>query len=181
MQSTLIAGDSLKLLKSSSDYPASAGWTMKLRLVPRIAGPAAVVITAGAQGDDYLLQAPGSVTKDWAAGQYSWARWVENVGGDAHTLDQGQLTILPDPRTATAGTDTRSQAAKALESALQALATFRESKGLKRRFKIGEREMEFTATEEILREIRFWQRRVDDEEIAAGRKSRRAGVIKARL
>lgn len=180
MQPTLIAGDSLSLLYGAGDYPASAGWVMKLRLLPRVAGGTVVLITGGAQGDAHRLQAPGNVTKDWAPGQYSWARWVERVD-DAHTLEQGQITIQPDPRTAAAGTDTRSLARKALEAAEQALADFRANKGLKRRYRIGEREMEFASTEEVLREIRFWQRRVDDEDIAAGRKSRRAGVIKARI
>jgi hypothetical protein len=180
MQSTLIAGDSLSLLASGATYPASAGWLMKLRLVPRAQGAKAIQIDGQAEGDDHRLQAGSSVTNTWAAGQYSWARWAVK-GDESHTIEQGQITILPDPRTSPVGTDTRSVAAKALDTAQQALADFRESKGLKRRYKIGDREMEFASTEEILREIRFWQRRVDDEEVAAGRRSKRAGVIKARL
>lgn len=180
MQTSLIAGDSLRLQFAGGDYPASAGWAMKLRLIPRAQGAQPIEIEGDPDGDDHTLEAGSSVTKSWVAGQYGWARWVEK-GDEAVTLESGQISILVNPRTAPIGTDTRSRAAKALDEAEKALATFRETKGLKRRYKIGEREMEFTATAEILAEIRFWQRRVDDEEIAAGRKSRRAGVIKARL
>lgn len=180
MQTSLIAGDSLSLLVSGSTYPASAGWVLKMRLVPRTQGPSAIGITATAEGTDHRLQAGKSVTTGWAPGQYAWAQWAEK-GDEAITVDQGQITILPDPRTMAAGTDTRSQAVQALESCKAALADFRAGKGLKRRYKIGEREMEFTSTAEVLREIKFWQNQVDAEEVAAGRKSSRAGVIKARI
>lgn len=179
MQTSLNAGDSLSLLVSGGTYPPSAGWVLKMSLVPRVAGTA-VIITASTEGSDYRLQAGKSVTTSWAPGQYAWAQWVEK-GDEAHTLDQGQISIQPDPRTMAVGTDTRSQAVKALEACKTALADFRAGKGLKRRYKIGEREMEFTSTTEVLREIKFWQNQVDAEEVAAGRKSSRAGVIKARI
>jgi enamine deaminase RidA (YjgF/YER057c/UK114 family) len=180
MQTSLIAGDSLSVLVSGGAHPASAGWVLKMTLVPRVQGPSVVVITAAAEGDDHRLQVGKTATTAWQPGQYAWAQWVEK-GDEAKTLDRGQITIQPDPRTMPVGTDTRSQAVQALESCKTALADFRAGKGLKRRYKIGEREMEFTSTAEVLREIKFWQNQVDAEEVAAGRKSSRAGVIKARI
>lgn len=180
MQTTLIAGDSLNLLQLGGIRPASAGWTLKLRLVPRGQGAAAIQLQAVAEGDDFRIQAGSAATTAWAAGQYAWAMWVEK-GDEAVTLDQGQITILPNPRTMVVGTDTRSLAEKALATCEEALADFREGRGLKRRYKIGEREMEFTSTAEVLQEIRFWQRRVESEAVQAGRKSAYSGTIKARL
>lgn len=118
----LIAGDSLDFQTSVADYPASDGWTLKYRLVPRFTTPAqaAVTITAATyEVDGYRVELGPSDTA-WEPGAYSWASWVEKTGSRV-TLEQGgELTVTPNPATAAAGTDVRSSAEQAL-AAVRAL------------------------------------------------------------
>jgi hypothetical protein len=164
MQQQLIAGDSLNFTTSAPDYPASQGWLLRYRLIPRGTG-APIEFNALAEGDIYRVQQPASATTNWAAGEYSWAAWVEK-GAEKYTVDQGQITIRPDPRTVTAGYDGRSVAQKALEDAKAAFAAFTASNGTKRKYRIGEREMEFRSTEEIIQQIHYWEGQVRVEEQA---------------
>jgi hypothetical protein len=114
MQTRLVAGDTLNFLTTVADYPASSGWVLKFRLVPRTAGTA-VTLSSTAEGDDHRTQATSTTTAAWAAGQYGWSSWVEKAG-EVYTLESGQITIAPDPRTLAAGTDTRSEAEAALDA-----------------------------------------------------------------
>ena len=142
----LHAGDTLDFTVSVPDYPPAAGWTLKLRLVARAQGGQTATITASAEGDLYRLQAGPSTTANWPAGAYGWHTWVEKVGARV-TLEgtqyQGELTVLPDPSAIAAGTDTRSQARKALDDALAAQAAYVASKAVVAEYTIGERRMKF--------------------------------------
>lgn len=149
MQQTLIAGDTLDFVESLSDYPASDGWVLKYRLVPRGAG-SVIDLTAVAEGDDHRVTVTAAVTADWTAGVYGWSSWVE-LAGAVHTVASGETTVKPNPRTITAGTDTRSAIAQALDDARAAYRAFDPTK---RRYRIGEREMEFNSAAELLRKIR---------------------------
>lgn len=115
--SKLIAGDSLDFTTDVASYPASDGWTLKYRLVPRFESPAQAPITLTAstyETDRYRVQAGPSETADWATGAYGWASWVEQ-SGQRITLEQGgELTVAPDPAEAAQGTDVRSDAQIAL-------------------------------------------------------------------
>lgn len=180
MEPRYIAGDNITFLVVDPDYKASAGWVVKLRLVPTAVGGTAIEITTTAEGDDHRVAVTPAVSGLWAAGTYSWAAWAEQ-GADVYTISQGQSRIEPNPRTLAAGTDTRSLAVKALADCKEALATFRATKGLTRRYQIGIREVEFSSTSEILAEIRYWQTEVEKEVVAAGGKRRTSGRILARL
>lgn len=115
MKQTLVAGDTLDFLTTVADYPATDGWTLKFRLVPRDAAGAPIVITAGAAGDDYRTQIGPEVTATYAAADYSWTSWVEKSGA-RYGVDQGIVTVLPDPATVAPGYDNRSHARKVLEA-----------------------------------------------------------------
>lgn len=119
----LIAGDSLDFSTTVADYPATDGWTLRYRLVPRFSTPtqAPIDITAAThEVSAYRVQVAASTTAGWAAGAYGWASWVEKVGQRV-TLEQGgELTIAPDPAAIAQGTDTRSAAQVAL-AAIKAL------------------------------------------------------------
>lgn len=110
----LTAGDTLNFTTELSDYPASAGWSLRYTLVPRAAGGPSIVLNSTADGDLHRTQATAEQTANWAPGAYSWvAAAVKD--GERYTLDQGALQILPDPTSATA-LDTRSSARIALEN-----------------------------------------------------------------
>jgi len=109
----LTAGDTLNFTTLGGDYPATAGWGLTYRLIPRTAG-AVITITSTASGADHLLQAPPATTAAWAAGTYSWACFATKAG-ERQTLQTGTTTILPDPGVVTT-LDTRSSARKALDA-----------------------------------------------------------------
>ena len=151
---TLQAGDTYTELVTVAAYPASAGWVLKARFAPR-AGGDAIELVATADGDSYRLAASAANTAGWSAGAYSWVHWVERAA-EVHTVGNGQLTITPNLRTGNPG-DTRSQAERALAQARDAYAAW---KPTKRKYKIGEREMEFNSVTEILRTISYWEQQV---------------------
>ncbi|MBK9362994.1 MAG: hypothetical protein IPM99_18770 [Rubrivivax sp.] len=167
MQSEIIAGDTLNYRVSGGAHPASAGWVLRFRLVPRAAGGTVLSVSTTADGDDYLVQ---TSTAGWDAGVYAWSAWVE-LGAEQYTLEQGQITVLPDPRTAVAGTDTRTQAEIALDAAKAALAAWTPTT---RRYRINGREMEFNSPGDIIAIIRHWEGEVRREQSAAAMAAGRA-------
>ena len=156
---TLRAGDTYTQLVALADYPASDGWVLKSRFTPR-AGGTAIALTATAEGDDHRLEATATTTAAWLAGDYAAAQWVEK-GAEVYTVASGQLTVLPNLRAIAGATDTRSQAEIALASAKAAFAAWTPTQ---RRYRIGEREMEFASAAEILRVVSYWQNQVDREQ-----------------
>lgn len=163
MQTDLVAGDSLSFLTAVPDYLASDGWVLKFRLVPRTATNAPIELASVAEGDDHRTQVSAATTANWAPDSYGWAAWVEK-GAEKYTVKSGQIVVTPNPRTAAAGLDTRSLARKALDDAKAAFAAWSPTK---RRYRIGDREMEFSSTAEVLRVISYWQMEVN-REAAAG-------------
>ena len=113
MQAKLIVGDTLNFLTSVPDYPASEGWTLTFRLVPRTSGTA-IEFSATAEGVDYRSTVSASTTDGWAAGEYSWASYV-TLSGERYTVETGTITLLPDPGVATT-LDSRSHARIVLEN-----------------------------------------------------------------
>lgn len=163
-QQDLIAGDSLNFLTSVPQYPASSGWVLSYRLVPRTGGATPVDITATAEGDDFRVAVPATVTAEWTADAYTWFSWVDKAG-ESYTVGDGQLTVKPNPRTAAAGYDGRSQARKALDDARAAFAAWTPTR---RRYKIGEREMDFSSPADIIKTITYWEQQVATEDRLAG-------------
>lgn len=155
----LTAGDTLELRVELTDYPAGDGWVLKTRFVPR-AGGAVISLTATADGEVHVLAAAAAVTAAWPAGDYAAALWVEQ-GAESFVVEQRQLAIAANPRTLLAGTDTRSPAEMALAAAKAAFAAWTPTS---RRYRIGEREMEFSSAAEILRVVSYWQNQVDREQ-----------------
>lgn len=171
----LHAGDTFTALESLAQYPASAGWVASLSLVARTHGNTAATITGTAEGAAHRLTAAAATTADWAPDAYTWALWVAR-GGEFHTVDKGQLTILPNLRTAGAGADGRSLARRTLDDLMVAKAGWDTSGGRTRRYKISDREMEFNTEAEIIQKIAFWEAQVAKEaaadRIAAGGRPR---------
>lgn len=165
LQQQLIAGDTLSFVTAAPGYPASSGWTLKFRLVPRAAGGTPIELGSVPEGDDHRTQVTALLTAGYAAGEYGWWSWVEK-GAEKYSLQSGQITIQPDPRTAAAGVDLRSLAQKALADARAALAAWQPTK---RRYRIGDREMEFNSTADIITLITYWEGQVLAEDVAAGR------------
>lgn len=162
---TITAGDSLRFVRVLPAHSAADGWVLHYRLVPRAAGGTPIEIQAQPMGADHQVAVPTGTTAAWLPGAYGWAAWVER-DGERSTLATGQATVLPDPRQAQPGADTRSPARRALEDARNALAAWNPTR---RRYKIGEREMEFNGTADIIKLITWWEQQVAQEDRLAGR------------
>lgn len=152
MQTELIAGDSLQFSTAVDSYPASAGWALSYRLVPR-AGGAAITINATSSGDDYAVSVAAAATAGWTPGEYGWAAYVHQAGA-RYTVGTGQISIKPDPATMAAGTDTRSQAERAVADLKAALAAW---SPVRKSYAIGDVQMTFNSTADILQLLSFWE------------------------
>lgn len=146
MQTNLTAGDTLSFTTITPDYPASAGWSMVYKLVPRTAGTV-ISIASSASGDDHLLQAAASTTATWAVGSYTWVGYVLK-GAERYTLESGSITIDADPGVVT-GLDLRSSAKKALDAVNTLLESYG-SKAYLQSFEIAGRRQQFHSPGEFL-------------------------------
>lgn len=162
MKSELIAGDTLQFTTSVPDYPASAGWTLTYRLVPRTSGTA-ISFDATADGDDYDIEVGASTTDDWTAGEYSWSAYVSKAG-ERHTVDQGTVKIQPNP-SVVAAYDARSHARKTLD-AIQAVIQNRATQAQKS-YSIGGRSLEHTPFADLLELESVYLTRVANEDATA--------------
>lgn len=178
MQQTITAGDTLSFLAQVPAYPPAGGWTLKYRLVQRVSGGTPIAITASTEGEAYRVAVAAATTAAWVAGAYTWTSWVEG-SGEVHSVDGGQLTIQPDPRTTAAGTDGRSEAEQALADAKAALKAW---KPTVRSYTIAGREMQFNSAADVITLIEYWERQVAQEkreaDLAAGRPDRRKVYVR---
>jgi len=165
MQQTLVVGDTLVFDTSLPDYPASAGWTLTYRLIPRTSGTA-IEIPSTANGDAHAVSVSATVTALWAAGEYSWAGYATKAG-ERDTVESGTITLLPDPGVA-AAYDGRSQARKAVDDLHAAYASYLSSNGLVQEYTIAGRSTTFRKTSEILEALSYWELKLQAEEAAAG-------------
>lgn len=144
--STLTAGDTLDFTTSTPDYPASAGWGVVYKLIPRTAGTV-ITITSTASGDDHLSQVGSSTTATWAAGTYSWVCYAVKAA-ERYTLQTGSITVDADPGVVTA-LDTRSSARKALDAVNLALESYG-SRAYMQGYEINGRRQQFHSPGEFL-------------------------------
>jgi hypothetical protein len=114
---TLRAGDTIEWDETVEDYLASAGYTLAFVLSKY--GQPLITIAATADGDDYAISITPATSRPWVAGGYSWMAYVYKEGGglitEKHTIESGQVEILPDITQAAATTDLRSIAKKNLD------------------------------------------------------------------
>lgn len=110
-----VTGDTLSSTQSVPGYPASAGWVLHYRLVPRDHGGSAITFNSTASGDEHVITVLASTTAGWAAGAYTWATWVVN-GAQSFSLEQGTTQLLPNPRTTAGPLDLRSESQIALDN-----------------------------------------------------------------
>lgn len=96
------AGTTVRYRRRLSDYPASAGWTLKLHL----AGASVLAKTATADGDDFVVTLAAADTAGaFAAGLYKWVERVSNVDGDVYEVASGVVTVLPNLAEASDGSE----------------------------------------------------------------------------
>jgi hypothetical protein len=163
LPATIQAGDTLDTTVALPAYPASAGWVLHHRLVPRAAPGTVIDLVATAAGADHRVQASATTTAGWGAGVYTCVSWVVQ-GAQRVTLARSELQLLADLAAATAPADTRTQAQRALDDALAALAAWTPTT---RRYTVGDRQMEFNSVADIQAVVAFWRVEVRREDTAA--------------
>ena len=140
------AGDTYTATWSLSDYPASAGWVLRLTLASAAARYQAA---ASASGNDHVLTVAASTTAGWAAGAYTWVVDA-TLAGVRKTVANGTTQILPDlAKTTQTGYDGRSPYQKALDNAETALITHGANAYLES-IQVGDRKQVFTAQGDFL-------------------------------
>lgn len=108
----LTAGDSASWTIEASDYPASAGWSMRYALV---SASARVQLDSTASGDAHVFALSTTVSATLTPGRWSWQRYAVRTG-ERVTLGSGALEVLPNLDNASTGLDTRSSARAMLEN-----------------------------------------------------------------
>lgn len=141
---TIRAGDTLTATWSLPDYPAAAGWAVRLTLIN---SGARYQATASGSGTDYTLTVPAATTAAWVAGSYTWTVDATLAGVRA-TLGSGAVQVLPDLAAATT-LDTRSNYRKALDAAEAALATHG-ARAYLQGIEMGDRKQVFTSPGDFL-------------------------------
>lgn len=172
MIDTLVAGDTLNFTTAGGDYPASSGWSLVYKLLPRTSGTG-ITISSSASGDDHLVQVAPATTAVWTAGTYSWVCYATK-SGERHTLQQGTCEIRPDPGVVST-LDNRTPARKALDAVDTALASYG-AKAYTQEIEIAGRRQRFASATDFLAFRARLQAEVRQEEaavdIAAGRRPR---------
>lgn len=168
LPTTFIVGDSFSHREALASYPASSGWELFARFVPRATGTA-IDITFDADGDDHLASVAD--TTAWVAGTYSKLLWAE-LGATVTSIESGSIKLLPDPRVASGVLDNRSDAQTALDNVRATLRGTASANVL--RYTINGRQLEHYSIPDL---ITLESKLVNDvrreEQAATGRNPRR--------
>ncbi len=96
------AGTTVCYRRRLTDFPASAGWTLRVHL----AGASVLAKTAAADGDDFLIAIEATDTEGgFVAGLYKWVERVSNAGGEVYEVGRGSVTVLPNLAEASEGSE----------------------------------------------------------------------------
>lgn len=96
------AGTTVNYRRQLPDFPASAGWTLRLHL----AGANVLAVTAAVDGDDFLVTIEATDTDGgFAAGLYKWVERVSSAGGEVYEVGRGAVTVLPNLAEASEGSE----------------------------------------------------------------------------
>lgn len=166
-------GMTITWTESVSDYPPSAGWTLRYTLTDT---SNAIIITTTTSGDGYLVTlTPSTLRPNDAAitaGFYRLYGYVEKGTGatlERHEVSDTVVEVLPyleiTPITGgetLASIDTRTHARKMLD-AIEALMLKRATKA-QASYQIAGRALSFLSPKELRMEYERWKRKVDREE-----------------
>ena len=158
---SLVAGDSIDLLESYADYPASAGWVLRYVLV-NAAGKHEFV--SAAEGDDHRMVATSAATAAWAAGSYT-AILVATLADARATLGELPVVVKPDP-IASSQLDGRSETRKQLDALRAAYSSMIATGGLAQSVEFNGRKTTFRSAEDIILQIQMLERQLAAETTA---------------
>ncbi len=156
---SLIKGETLLFTKSFPDYPATDGWTLSYAF----RGASKQDVNATASGADFSISAD---TSTWVAGDY-WYEGKVTKAGVIHVVSQGTFKLNPGLSTISTDTyDGRTDAKIIYDALIAAYKTFTASGGQVQEYEIAGRRMVYRRQQDFIKDIAFWKRQVDSEEIA---------------
>jgi hypothetical protein len=144
---SLRAGDTAQWLVSVPDYPASAGWTLKYKLINT---SNQYNIVSVASGGEHQINEAAATTAAYVAGDYQFAAYVTNVSNQRFTIGEGAITILPNIAIASSGMDTRTPAKKCLDAMNAAFEAYG-SKAYTQEYEIAGRRIKYTSMADFLK------------------------------
>lgn len=155
-----VAGDTLSGTLSGSTYSPTSGWSAQLVLI----GPERYTVNATAAAPDYAITTASVIV----AGVYA-LRVLYTNGAERHTVDLGQLTVVPDPADAgTTGQDLKGAAQLRLDALMAAYdAHIASGKTLVGEYQVAGRTMKFNTLADLLAAINAAKRDVAAERAAA--------------
>ncbi len=162
MVDRITSRDTLDFTTGAPDYPASAGWSLVYKLIPRTAGTV-YTLTSSASGDDHRIQATAATTAAWTAGTYSWTCYATKAA-ERYTLETGVTQILPDPG-AVSTLDTRTTAQTDLDN-VTAMLSGRASSAVQE-YEIAGRRLKNYPIGELLKLQSFFKQQVLAEQASA--------------
>lgn len=162
------SGDTYTYTLSSSDYPASDGWTLKVT-INNSATRTVIAATTNANGKDYdVVLASGDTDDFTTAGTAQYIEAVETGEGSTlkrHTLYSGTVKILPNVAGASAAFDSRTHARTVLD-AIEAAISGRATRGQLESTVIGDRQVQYLSPAELIKWRSFYKAEVAREEAA---------------
>lgn len=158
--SSIIAGDTVKWLKSFADYSALDGWSLEYRLINKNHH---IDIVATAQGADFLITVAASVTANWVADEYAYRAQVKKAD-EVYTVSQG--TIIVKPTFNVNNLDTHSNARQIYEGLITAYKSATVERAFVQEYEIAGRRMRFFNQAEWIKMIDYWKSQVVAEERA---------------
>lgn len=162
----IVAGDTYTWTVSSSDYPASDGYSLKVTINSASARVNATTATASNGKDwDVTLTAAQSMQLN-SPGRYYLVEVAEYGTGATivrHTLYSGTVEVKHHVGDTTVPTDVRTHARKVLE-AIEAAIEGRATRGQLQSTVIGDRQVQYLAPEELLKWRSFYKMEVAREE-----------------
>lgn len=155
------AGDSVTWTRTVEGCPASSGWVMSYRLVPRVTGTP-IDISTTASGADHVVNVARATSAAWAAGEYTLFG-VAIKGTERVNVYSAPCSILPDLM-ASSGFDNRSTAAQIVASIDEYFRT-RDRAVLEKQ--LGDRRIKFQTDAELLATRSHYARQLVAEAAAA--------------
>lgn len=170
--SSIRAGDTVTWSRDEALYTPAAGWSLSYRLIPT-AGAVTEISTTGS-GTTYTATLSATTTAALAAGSYTLAGHVTK-GAESQTVYQATLAVLPNLRTV-AAFDPRTSAEIELAAARAAWGRGTKS------YTIGDRQVTYADSAELLTRIRYLEHQVSTERyyaaIGAGQEASPPGRVR---
>lgn len=149
------AGLSFRAVVDSTDYPAPA-WAMALHM----RGVASIDLTATPDGTTHIIEADATTTAAWGAGRY-WFTLRATNGIQVAEAGAGEIEVLPDLTTVTAGYDGRSANEIGL-AAINAVLAKRATQD-QQKYVINNRELWRTPIADLIKLAAFYKAAVNRE------------------